>query len=86
MIWRLITAVALGRENFLFAGSDRGGERTAAIYTLIGTTKVNGLDPGTYLGEVLSRIADHGVNRIEELLPWNLVADLTNSEPNSRFG
>ena len=66
--------VALGRENYLFAGSDRGGERAAAIYSLIGTAKLNGFDPETYLREVLSRIADHPINRIEDLLPWNLIA------------
>jgi transposase len=59
----------------LFAGSDRGGERAAAIYSLIGTAKLNGVDPEAYLREVLSRIADHSINRIAELLPWNLAAD-----------
>ena len=72
---RALRAVALGRKNYLFAGSDRGGERAAAIYSLIGTAKLNGLDPETYLREVLSRIADHPINRIEELLPWNLDAE-----------
>lgn len=75
--WRLITTppnVALGRKNYLFAGSDRGGERAAAIYSLIGTTKLNGVDPETYLREVLSRIAAHPINRIKDLLPWNLIA------------
>ena len=66
--------VALGRKNYLFAGSDRGGERAAAIYSLIGTAKLNGLDPEAYLRDVLSRIAEHPINRIDELLPWNLVA------------
>jgi transposase len=56
----------------LFAGSDSGGERAAATYSLIGTAKLNGLDREAYLSEVLLRIADHPVNRIEELLPWNL--------------
>jgi IS66 C-terminal element len=65
-------AVALGRKNYLFAGSDRGGESAAAIYSLIGTAKLNGIDPENYLRNVLSRIADHPINRIEELLPWNL--------------
>ena len=62
-------------RNYLFAGSDRGGERAAAICSLVGTAKLNGVDPETYLRDVLSRIADHPVNRIEELLPWNLTAD-----------
>jgi transposase len=57
----------------LFAGSDSGGERAAAIYSLIGTAKLNGLDPEAYLREVLQRIADHRINRIEQLLPWNVV-------------
>lgn len=62
------------RKNYLFAGSDRGGERAAAIYSLIGTAKLNGLDPESYLRNVLSRIADHAINRFDELLPWNLAA------------
>jgi len=69
---RALRAVALGRKNYLFAGSDRGGESAAAIYSLIGTAKLNGIDPESYLRNVLSRIADHPINRIEELLPWNL--------------
>ncbi len=69
---RSLRAVVLGRKNYLFCGSDAGGERAAAIYGLIGTAKLNGLDPEAYLREVLSRIADHPINRIEELLPWNL--------------
>jgi transposase len=72
---RELRVVALGRKNYLFAGSDTGGERAAAIYSLVGTAKLNDLDPEAYLREVLSRIADHPINRIEELLPWNLVAD-----------
>ena len=73
---RALRVVALGRKNYLFAGSDRGGERAALIYSLVGTAKLNEADPEAYLREVLSRIADHPINRIEELLPWNLVASL----------
>lgn len=69
---RALRAVALGRKNYLFAGSDSGGERAAAIYSLIGSAKLNGLDPEAYLRNVLTRIADHSINRIAELLPWNL--------------
>jgi transposase len=70
---RALRAVALGRKN-LFAGSDSGGDRAASIYSLIGTAKLNGLDPEAYLRDVLTRIADHPVNRIGELLPWNTTA------------
>lgn len=70
---RALRAVALGRKNWLFAGSDEGGERAAAMYTLIGTAKLNAIDPEAYLRHVLGRIADHPINRIEELLPWNVV-------------
>jgi transposase len=69
---RELRAVALGRKNYLFAGSDAGGERAAAIYSLIGSAKLNGLDPEAYLREVLTRIADYPINRIGELLPWNI--------------
>lgn len=69
---RALRAVALGRKNYLFAGSDAGGERAAAVYSLIGSAKLNGLDPETYLRDVLTRIADHPISRIAELLPWNI--------------
>ena len=69
---RSIRDVALGRKNYLFAGSDAGGQRAAAIYSLLGTAKLNGLDPEAYLRVVLERIADHPINRIEELLPWQI--------------
>jgi transposase len=71
--------VALGRKNYLFAGSDRGGESAAAIHSLIGTAKLNGINPESYARNVLSRIAEHPVNQIEELLPWNLSAESTES-------
>jgi transposase len=67
--------VALGRKNFLFAGADGGGESAAAIYSLIETAKLNGIDPESYLRNVLSRIAEHPINRIEELRPWTLLLE-----------
>ena len=69
---RALRGVALGRGNYLFMGSDAGGERTAAIYSLVETAKINGMDPEAYLRDVLARIADHPINRIDELLPWNI--------------
>ena len=74
---RALRPVALGRKNYLFAGSDRGGESAAVIYSLIGTAKLNSVDPESYLRNVLSRIAEHPINRIEELLPWNLTQEST---------
>jgi transposase len=70
--------MAVGRKNYLFAGSDAGGERAAALYSLIGSAKLIGLDPQAYLLHVIERIADHPINQIEELLPWrvDLQADL----------
>jgi len=66
-----IRGIALGRKNYLFAGSDSGGERAAAIYTLVQTVKLNGLNPEAYLCDTLARIAEgHPINRIDELLPW----------------
>src|ERR1039458_477897 len=73
---RALRAVALGRKNYLFAGSDCGGERAAAMYSLIGSAKLNGLDPEFYLRTVLTQIADHPISRIEELLPWNLAQSI----------
>jgi hypothetical protein len=68
---RALRGVALGRKAWLFCGSDCGGERAAAIYTLIGTAKLNGVDPQAWLADVLQRIADLPVSRLPELLPWN---------------
>jgi transposase len=73
---RALRAVALGRKNFLFAGSDYGGQRAAAMYTLIGSAKLNGLDPELYLRTLLAQIADHPVSQIQDLLPWNMTASL----------
>ena len=71
---RALRGVSLGRKNYLFMGSDAGGERAAAIYSLVETAKLNGLDPQGYLREVLTRISDHPINHIDELLPWNIGA------------
>lgn len=68
---RAIRPLALGRKNYLFVGSDSGGVRAAAMYTLVQTARLNGLDPEAYLRDVFARIADHPINRIEALLPWN---------------
>lgn len=74
---RSIRGIGTGRRNYLFFGSDSGGERAAIIYSLVETCKLNHIDPQRYLHYVLERIADHPINRIEELLPWN-VADQLN--------
>ena len=71
---RAIRPLALGRKNYLFAGSDSGGQRAAAIYTLVETAKMNGLDPERYLRDVLNRIADHPINKIDALMPWRIFA------------
>lgn len=68
---RALRGVALGRKNYLFAGSDQGGERAAAIYTLIETCKLNGVDPQAYLADVIARINTHPAKRLAELLPYN---------------
>ena len=73
---RALRGVAIGRRNYLFAGADSGGERAAAVYSLIGTAKLNGVDPEAWLRHVLANIADHPVNRVDDFLPWNCAAQL----------
>jgi hypothetical protein len=67
---RSIRAIAVGRKNWLFAGSEGGGKAAAIAYTLIETAKLNGVDPQAWLTDTLSRIADHKINKIDQLLPW----------------
>ena len=69
---RGIRPLALGRKNYLFAGSDEGGHRAAIVYTLVETARLNDVDPETWLGDVISRIADHPNTKIDELLPWKI--------------
>ena len=71
---RSMRCVALGRKNYLFMGSERGGQSAAIAYTLIETAKLNAVNPQAWLTNVLSRIADHKINRIDELLPWRYAA------------
>ena len=71
---RALKPVALGRKNFLFVGSEGGGKSAAIAYTLIGSAKLNGIDPQAWLTDVLGRIADHKITRIDELLPWRYAA------------
>jgi transposase len=68
---RALRCIAIGRRNWTFCGSDRGGERAAAIYTLVATAKLNDIDPEAWLADVLRRINDHPASRLHELLPWN---------------
>ena len=68
---RAMRAVALGRKNYLFVGSQTGGKSAAVAYTLIETAKLNGADPQAWLADTLARIPDHKINRIDDLLPWN---------------
>jgi transposase len=68
---RTLRCVAVGRKNWTFCGSDRGGQRAAAIYTLIASAKLNNIDPEAWLADVLRRISDHPASRLHELLPWN---------------
>jgi hypothetical protein len=68
---RSMRAIALGRKNFLFMGSERGGKSAAIAYTLIETAKLNCVDPQAWLTDILARIADHKITRLSELMPWN---------------
>ena len=77
---RSIRPLVLGRRNYMFAGSDVGGERAANIYSLIGSALLNTMDPYLYLRHVLERIAEHRINRIDELLPWNVAATLPDEQ------
>jgi transposase len=78
---RALRGIALGRKSWLFAGSDRGGQRAAALYSLIVTAKMNNVDPQAWLADVLARIAGHPAHRIDELLPWHW---RPSSEPRSQ--
>ena len=68
---RAMKPVAIGRKNWMFAGSQRGGKAMAIAFTLIETAKLNGIDPQAWLTDVLSRIADHKITKLDELMPWN---------------
>ena len=68
---RALRGIALGRKAWLFAGSDRGGERAAIMYTLIQTARLNGVDPQAWLADVLASVNDHTIQDLDELLPWN---------------
>ena len=71
---RSMRCVALGRKNYLFVGSEGGGNAAAIAYTLIETAKLNGVDPQAWLTDVRARIADHKITRIDELMPWSYAA------------
>ena len=73
---RGVRGIALGRKAWLFAGSDRGGQRAAVMFTLIHTAKLNDVDPQAWLADVLARINDHNIHRLDEQLPWNWAAEM----------
>jgi transposase len=77
---RALRGVAIGRRNWTFAGSDAGGHRAAAVYTLVETCKMNDVDPQAWLADVLARLPDYPANKVADLLPWNWKANL---EPNA---
>ena len=82
-IERQIRPIALGRKNYLFAGSDAGGERAAMMYSLINTARLNNVEPEAYLRQVLTVIAEHPVSTVDQLLPWNITKEI---EPAVRPG
>ena len=75
--------VAIGRRNYLFAGADSGGERAAAMYSLIGTVKLNGIYPEAWLRHVLTHIADHPANQVEDFFPWKCAKQIA-AAPSSK--
>ena len=77
---RALRGIAIGRRNWTFCGSDAGGHRAAAIYTLIETAKLNDIDPQAWLADVLARLPDHPAKRLDELLPWSWKASQTGSD------
>jgi len=84
---RAVRCSAVGRKNWTFAGSDEGGRRASAIYTLIETARLNDIDPQAWLADVLARLPDHSAKRISELLPWNWRAqNLAAKAARSSFG
>ena len=72
-----LRCIGIGRKNWLFLGSDSGGQRAATFYTIIRTSVLNGLEPEAYLRYVLARIGDYPINRVHELLPWNIDGQVT---------
>ncbi|AYD04815.1 transposase (plasmid) [Neorhizobium sp. NCHU2750] len=78
--WRDLPERALGRKSWLFAGSDRGADRAAFMATLIMTVKLNDIDPQAWLADVLARIADTPITKLEQLLPWNWIPPTVNAQ------
>lgn len=78
---RRVRTVAVGRRNWTFCGSDRGGDRAAAMYTLIQTCRLNGIDPHAWLADIIARISDHPQHRLHELLPWEWRARQAEPQP-----
>jgi transposase len=76
--------IAVGRKNWTFAGSDAGGHRAAAVYTLIETCKMNDVDPQAWLADVLARLSDHPANKVADLLPWSWKASRQPRSVNAR--